>query len=261
MIDFAGTQAAQIRDDNGLNMKLCWCPPGNFTMGSPKSETGRGDNEDQVPVTLTKGFWLGKNEVTQSQWQSVMGTSLDQQRVKADGSNTYGVGANHTMYFVSHEEATEICVKLTAQERQAGRLPAVWEYRLPTEAQWEYACRAGKSGTYSFGNTSTKLGEYAWFEDNSNRETHPVGEKKPNDFGLCDMHGNVWEWCRDWYQAKLPGGTDPEVSQQVAHWVLRGGSWYYYAASCRSAQRNIRTPSFQDYNLGFRMAAVQSGAK
>ena len=249
VIDFAGTQAAQLRDDNGLKMKLCWCPPGNFTMGSPKSETDGDDDEEQVPVTLTKGFWLGKHEVTQSQWQSVMGTSLEQQRVKGSGKKTYGVGANHPMYYVSHEEATEFCAKLTVQERQAGRLPAGWEYRLPTEAQWEYACRAGKSGTYSFGNTSTKLGEYAWFTDNSNGESQPVGEKKTNDFGLCDMHGNVSEWCRDWYQAKLPGGTDSEVSQQAADRVCRWGSWRDGAAYCRSATRSYGTPSYRGGHL------------
>ena len=259
--DFAGTQAGQAREDNGLKIKFCWCPPGNFTMGSPNSETDRDDNEDQVPVTLTKGFWLGKHEVTQGQWQAVMGTTLEQQLVKADASETRGVGTNHPMYYVSRDEATEFCVKLTAQERQAGRLPAGWEYRLPTEGQWEYACRAGKSGTYSFGNSATNLGEYAWFSDNANGNVRPVGEKRPNDFGLCDMHGNVWEFCRDGYQAELPGGTEPEVSQQAAYEVFRGGSCALNAAFCRSATRGSYSLGWRSASTGFRVAAVQHGAK
>jgi formylglycine-generating enzyme required for sulfatase activity len=246
---WTGTQAGQERDDNGLKLKLCWCPPGTFTMGSPAGESGRYSDENQVSVTLSRGFWLGKYEVTQGEWQAVM------------GSNPSGFSSSSSqapVETVSWDEATEFCRKLTEQEHQAGRLPADWEYRLPTEAQWEYACRAGSTTRYAFGDSESELDKYAWYYINSGSKTHSVGEKQPNGWGLHDMYGNVWEWCRDWYSYTLPGGTDAEGPATASDRVHRGGSWYISAAYCRSAPRGRDSPEDRSDDLGFRLAAVQS---
>ncbi len=141
-----GLTVGELRDDNGLKMKFRWCPPGKFRMGSPASEPERQDREGPVDVTLSQGFWLGQFEVTQSQWQTVMGTSLRDQMAKADSTSLYGEGPDHPIYYVNHTEATEFCTRLTETERRAGRLPSGWVYALPTEAQWEYAARGGLEG-------------------------------------------------------------------------------------------------------------------
>ena len=265
---FAGTKAGQEWDGNGLKLKFRWCPPGKFTMGSPKSEKHRNNDEDQVSVTLTRGFWLGTYEVTQAQWQSVMRTRLKQQK---DKPNTYGAitgeGSDHPMYFVNHDEATEFCRKLTQSERAAGRLPSGWEYRLPTEAQWEYACRAGTTTATAFGDSlsSTQANFNGGFPYNGaakgpyKRGTAEVGTYGANRWGLHDMHGNVWEWCRDWYQSNLPGGTDPEVTKMATRRVLRGGSWFNGGGIGRAAYRGHADPNRRGNCLGFRLVAVQLG--
>jgi formylglycine-generating enzyme required for sulfatase activity len=246
-----GTRAGEERDDNGLKMKLVWCPPGTFTMGSPKSEQSRRSNEDQVEVRLTKGFWIGKYEVTQGEWERVMGTT------PWKGQDWVKEGSRYAATYVSWEDATEFVAKLTTQERQAGRLPAGWRYTLPTEAQWEYACRAGTQTAYGFGGDASRLSEYAWFDDNAdyaNEEyAHEVGLKKANAWGLHDVHGNVWEWCRDWYDAKLPGGVDPERTKQASYRVRRGGSWGGRSVYCRTAMRNSGEPASRFSRLGFRV--------
>ena len=247
----SGKKPGDVRDDNGLKMKLVWCPPRNFTMGSPKSEKDRFENEDQVEVTLTKGFWLGKYEVTQSEWKQVMATEFWK------GANLTKEGADFPATWVNWPDATEFCRKLTEQERNKGRMPDGWEYTLPTEAQWECACRAGTKTKFSFGDDESKLGEYAWFVVNTSIAgegyAHQMGRKKPNPWGLCDMHGNVWEWCRDYYAEKLPGGRDPEVTEKAYARVLRGGSWRSDVALCRSAYR-WPTPGARDNFIGFRVA-------
>ncbi len=152
----------------------------------------------------------------------------------------------------------EFCRKLTQQERAAGRLPEDWEYTLPTEAQWEYACRAGTTGAWA-----GELDAMAWYAKNSGNTTHPVGQKQPNAWGLYDMHGNVWEWCRDWYADKLPGGavTDPVGAASGAFRVYRGGGWWLPADYCRSAYRNWSSPGDRGNDVGFRLAlsAVRLG--
>ncbi|MGE3315380.1 MAG: formylglycine-generating enzyme family protein, partial [Planctomycetaceae bacterium] len=174
-----GTKTGEQRDDNQLQMKFVWIPPGKFLMGSPKDEAGRIFNEEPVAVTLSTGFWLGQHEVTQSEWFRLMKTR------PWDGTNfEVAKGDDHPAIYVAWEEATQFCQSLIQQERNAGRLPKGWKYVLPTEAQWEYACRAGTTTRYSFGNDVSKLDEYAWYSGNTidmnDKYIHQVGRKKPN---------------------------------------------------------------------------------
>ena len=257
-----GRQAGEVRDHDGLKMKLVWCPPGKFKMGSPKSEKERSDDEDQVDVTLTKGFWLGKYEVTEAEWKQVMDTEpWKGERLAKDG-------ADFPATFVSWNDAVDFCRKMTEQERQAGRLTDEWEYTLPTAAQWERACRAGTKSRFSFGDDESQLRDYAWFLDSTfnggDKHAHRVGQKRPNHWGLCDMHGNVWEWCRDVSGVKLPGGNDPEAKpdertlvfyeiRELSR-VIRGGGWNFGTAYCRSATRLRDPPWHRDPFIGFRVA-------
>jgi formylglycine-generating enzyme required for sulfatase activity len=253
---FAGTKAGQRAYDNCLSTELVWIAPGKFLMGSPKSEIGPAEALHQVPVTLTQGYWLGRYEVTQLEWQTLMHTTPWQ------GKENVKEGDDYPVTFVSWDEAQKYCAKLTETERQAGRLPAGWKYMLPTEAQWEYACRAGTTTRFSFGNKVADLGDDAWFVDNAANggagNPHYVGKKKANPWGLSDMHGNVWEWCRDRFVKQLPGGTDPEVSVGASLRAMRGGAWSNSAGVCRSAHRDGHAPDFRDDDLGFRVAAVPS---
>ena len=156
---------------------------------------------------------------------------------------------------VSWDDAQEFCRRLTEADRKAGKLPAGVAYRLPTEAEWEYACRSGSTTKYCFGDDEGRLGDYAWYNGNSGRKTHDVGKKKPNAWGLHDMHGNVWEWCQDWlgdYPAAAQ--TDPSGPPTGRYRVLRGGSWDAPAVGCRSASRFYHTPDDRDNVSGFRVA-------
>ena len=191
------------------------------------------------------------------------------------GKANVEVGENFPATFVSWEDATEFCKKLTVTEHN-GKLPAGESYRLPTEAEWEYACRAGTTTAYSFGDDESKLGQYAWWGGldlesalkgvikagggNAAREqyAHSVGLKKPNPWGLRDMHGNVWEWCSDWHGNALSGGTDPVGPKGGSYPVFRGGGWRDDPSICRSAIRNSRSPSARISYLGFRVARSQS---
>jgi formylglycine-generating enzyme required for sulfatase activity len=219
----------------GVEMTFCWCPAGKFTMGSPESEAGRSDDENQVEVTLSQGFWMAKTEVAQAQWQAVMGENPSSFK-----------GTNRPVEEVSWSDAQEFLTKLNAVVGNSGGGKMV----LPTEAQWEYAARAGETGPYSGG----MLDEVAWYDVNSGRNTPPVGTKKPNAWGLHDMHGNVWEWCADSYTSKLEGGVDPQGAASGANRVVRGGSWVNVASYCRVAVRNNNYPSFTNGNIGFRVA-------
>lgn len=245
-------KAGNERSDNALGLKLVWCPPGKFKMGSPAGEKGLYYNEIHVPVELTQGYWLGKHEVTQGEFTKVMGTAPWKKKTFVK------VGASVAASYISHDDAVEFCRMLTVSERAAGRLGAKEEYQLPSEAQWEYACRAGETTAYSFGATDAKLGEYAWFEKNTfdvdERFAHPVGLKKPNSWGLLDMHGNVCEWCRDGYALQLPGGTNPEAAFDGKLRALRGGAWYFNAAISRCAHRHWASPGDRDFFTGFRIA-------
>ena len=173
---------------NSIGMKLRLIPAGEFMMGSPGTESDRSNNETQHRVSITKPFYLGVTEVTQEQYQKVMGTNPSQFK-----------GPQNPVERVSWAEAVEFCGKLSAMpaEKTAGHV-----YRLPTEAEWEYACRSGTTTAYGFGDDASRLGDYGWFRSNSDSGTHPVGEKKPNAWGLYDMHGGVYEWCQDWYRSE-----------------------------------------------------------
>jgi formylglycine-generating enzyme required for sulfatase activity len=252
----AGQAMAQASKEitNSIGMKLVLIPKGTFQMGSPIEEEGARDAEGQHQVTISKDYYLGGTEVTQGQYEKVMGTNLSnfQKRViRKSDSSMYPVEQ------VSWEDAVEFCKKLSAlpDEKKAGRV-----YRLPTEAEWEYACRAGSKTAYSFGESSKSLGDYAWFAGNGISQTHPVGEKNPNAWGLYDMHGNVWEWCSDWFDDYPEGAvTDPVGHEEGSSRVFRGGGWSYVAAYCRSAYRNGYFPSTRDDSLGFRVALSSSG--
>jgi formylglycine-generating enzyme required for sulfatase activity len=238
---------------NSIGMKLVLIPKGTFMMGSPIEEEGAENDEEQHQVTIGKDYYLGVTEVTQGQYEKVMGTnpSYFQKRViRKSDSSMYPVEQ------VSWEDAVEFCKKLSdlPEEKKAGRV-----YRLPTEAEWEYACRAGSKAAYSFGANSKTLGDYAWFGENSGGQ-NLVGEKKANAWGLYDMHGNVWEWCSDWYGVYPKGSvSDPSGPSEGSVRVNRGGSWFNVAAFCRSAYRYRNAPSYRSLNVGFRVALSSSG--
>ena len=231
---------------NSIGMKLVLIHPGSFTMGSPDDEVGRVRNETSHEVTLSKSYYLGANEVTQGDYEKVMG---------ANPSNFKG--SKNPVETVNWDDAVSFCKKLSEmpEEKAAGR-----SYRLPTEAEWEYACRAGSTTSYSFGETAESLGEYAWYDQNAGNKTRLVGEKKPNRWGLYDMHGNVWEWCQDWYADHPPDAlTHPQGPNEGSKRVLRGGGWYNDAGYCRSADRHGYNPLNHLNSLGFRVALSPSG--
>lgn len=239
---------------NSIGMKLVLIPKGTFQMGSPIAEEGRKDDEEQHQVTISQDYYLGVTEVTQGQYEKVMGTnpSFFQKRViDTSDSSMYPVEQ------VSWYDAVEFCKKLSdlPAEKAAGRV-----YSLPTEAEWEYACRAGSKTAYSFGKSSKSLGDYAWFYGNSNGQTHFVGEKKPNAWGLYDMHGNVWEWCSDWY-GEYPkiSVSDPVGPREGYCCVIRGGCWRNEARYCLTALRSRGDASLRDDYFGFRVALSSAG--
>ena len=234
---------------------MAWIQPGTFIMGSPTNELGRFPDEGpQTVVTLTKGFWMGNHEVTQAEYLAVVGSNP-----------SYFIGdTNRPVEQATWHNATNYCGLRTQAERTAGRIPSNWGYRLPTEAEWEYCCRAG-ARTTRFGHgddlSYAALGNYAWYPGNSGSTTHPVEQKLANPWGLMDMHGNVREWCQDWYSyAPYPGGsvTDPTGPASGSYRVIRGGgSWNYDAMYCRSASRVYGTPTLVKYDLGFRVVLAQ----
>lgn len=282
---------------------MVWISPGTFTMGSPASEPLRKTDESpQTRVSLTKGFWLGKTMVTIGQWKSVMGLGVRAQLSKMLRDDTlYDLGGkrqtvrgfmrfsrdadpgqylaneneNLPMYFVSWNDAMEFCKKVNEHEHATGRLPKGYEYNLPTEARWEYACRAGTTdATYAGplvaqGRSAPVLDKIAWYDANSpdgysgkgfnvsgrTGGPHPVAQKQPNSWGLYDMTGNIWQWCRDWY-GPYPGGslTDPTGPATGADRVNRGGSFGSGLGDERSANRAKNPQAEASAYRGFRLA-------
>ncbi|MDB4645293.1 formylglycine-generating enzyme family protein, partial [Rubripirellula sp.] len=227
---------------NSIGMKLKLLSPGSFRMGSPAG------NSDERPhgVTLTQAFTLGVHEVTQAQYERVMG--VNPSIIK---------GADKPVQRVSWGDAVKFCRKLSDQppEKAAGNI-----YRLPTEAEWEYACRAGTATSYTFGNIESLLGDHAWYRSNSGGKINPVGVKQPNSWGLYDMQGNVSEWCQDWLGV-YPSSTamDPTGAVSGSYRVLRGGGWSSTAGGCRSASRSGDFPADRDASTGFRVCLSLSG--
>jgi formylglycine-generating enzyme required for sulfatase activity len=236
--------------------RLVWIPPGIFTMGSPTNEVDRSDNEGpQTAVAISRGFWMGKYEVTQGEYEAVMGSN----------PSHFTGNPNRPVEQVSWDDATNYCGQLAQRERAAGRILINSVYRLPTEAEWEYACRAGTTTRFSYGDDPgyTNLTNYAWYDGNSGGTTHPVGQKLPNSWGLHDMHGNVWEWCQDW-RGPYPGGIviDPQGPATGEYRVLRSGGWGIYglARGCRSADRGLGYPDTWVSYVGFRVVLAPGQA-
>lgn len=242
------------RSESGRNfttetaeVPMVWIQPGSFVMCEPL------DSDNRTEVTLTRGYWLGRTEVTQEQWQAVMEHLPTPSLFK---------GSDRPVERVAWLSAMEFCRKVNERERAAGRLPAGYEYSLPTEAQWEYACRAGTTGPHG-----GELERMAWFEATSDRQTHPVAQKEPNAWGLYDMHGNVREYCVDGYNG-LPGGhvVDPmggyEGPSAATQRIVRGGAWTDPAGVCRSAYRLWSVLNLSSSGSGFRLALapVRTGA-
>jgi len=242
----------------GMNFR--WCPPGSFKMGDAK-------RKKQADVTLTSGFWLGETEVTQVQWESLMKSTpwRGQEFVKegADYAATYISHGDVDDGKLQHDSASEFCRRLTDAQRKAGRLPVGWKYALPTEAQWEYACRAGTTTDYSFEGGEKQLGDYAFSMKNGwlagEQFAHLVGQKKENPWGFKDMHGNVSEWCADGNAGfKPPGGNDPLRAYEGTGRLNRGGSFNTLASECKSSASPASPPDFRSYEIGFRVALVAS---
>ena len=224
---------------NSIDMKFVLIPAGTFTMGSSLDEPGRNDDEKQHEVRISKPFYLQATEVSQGQWKKVMGDNP---------SKFKNCGDDCPVENVYWEDAQKFIRKLNQME-------STNKFRLPTEAEWEYACRAGTETAYSFGDKMDKLGEYGWYLDNSERLTHPGGEKKPNAWGLYDMHGNVQEWCQDWYGDYSSNLViDPKGPDKGYQRVLRGGSWSSSSRLVRSGLRSRSSPRHRINTRGFRVA-------
>ncbi len=263
---FDGPSAGNERDVFGI--QFCWCPSGKFIMGSPASELERRPGEDQVEVTLSKGFWTGKYETTQGQWKRVVGNLPGEFTSELPEDDDLPVGN------VNFAEAVEYCRRLTELGHRSGDLPFDWDVRLPTEAQWEYACRAGTTTATSFGDKISS--KQANFKGNpyNGAENGPslghaakVGSFPANPWGLHDMHGNTCEWCRDWFHAKLTSGRDPDLYNAKTtatknrtgdfSRVRRGGTWTDDGWPNRSAFRQRFEPERRYDHIGFRVVAVQ----
>jgi formylglycine-generating enzyme required for sulfatase activity len=261
---FDGAAAGDARTVAGVELR--WCPPGTFLMGSPPAEPERRPGEDQVEVTLTRGFWAGRFEVTQGQWRRIVGAF--------PGPQDAGLGDDFPVYNVNFAESEGFCRSLTERAHASGELPVDWEFRLPTEAQWEYACRAGTTTATPFGDKlSSRQANFQGKPYNGAEEgpslqrTAPVGSYPPNAWGLQDVLGNVFEWCRDWSHPTLPGGVDPDLYEAKStaapgkngdiSRVRRGGCWADEGWPCRSAFRLRFEPERRHEHIGFRVVAVR----
>ena len=226
-------------------MELVWIEGGCFQMGTTDGNVA----EKPMHRVCVDEFWMGKYEVTQAQWQKVMGNNPSNFK-----------GANNPVEKVSWDDAQEFLRQVNQQAGQNPPLPLPGgEFRMPTEAEWEYACRAGTQTAYSFGDDAARLGDYAWYSDNSGVQTHPVGQKKPNGWGLYDMHGNVWEWASDWYAENYYANSpekNPQGPDSGKYRLLRGGSWYNQPSYVRCADRSYNSPANRYFNIGLRLVVV-----
>ena len=254
---YSGPEAGSAWTIPDYDILMQWLVPGDVKVGSSASEAGRFGDETQHKVTLTHGFWMAKYEVTQLQWESVMGNNP---------SRFKDLGPKAPVENVSWEDAMEFCRRLNDRERAAGRLPDGYEYGLPTEAQWEYACRAGSLTAFNFGSTiddkkaniDASASDTGWAREGFRGKTTPVGSFAPNAWGLYDMHGNVWEWCLDWHGTyPTTDVADPTGATSGKKHVYRGGSWNFRARCCRSANRGNSGP-FDRGDIGLRLCLRHS---
>ena len=255
-VEFAGP----VRLPGDVMLEMVRIKAGSFMMGSPENELGRNDNEEQYRVTLTRDYFLGKYEVTQRQWQAVMGNNPSRSQR----------GNNYPVESVSWNDAKKFCEKLN--ELYKGKLPQGYCFDLPTEAQWEYACRAGTTTALNNGKNLTaaerfcpSLNEVGWYYFNSRNpgrkgkcSTHKVGLKRPNAWGLYDMHGNVCEWCRDYIHQYEGEAVDPLCQTRTSNpmRIIRGGGWGALPRLLRSARRLANSPDHRRPEVGFRLALV-----
>ena len=245
---------------------LAWIPPGTFSMGSPPGDVGQDPDETQHTVTLSRGFYIGKYVVTQNDFLAVLGKNPS---YFSSSNYLYIDDLSRPVEQVSWNDAQTYCTQLTQAEQAAGHLPAGWAYRLPTESEWEYACRAGTITAFYFRNAiydgMANFNSHYEYDSSIGDIGNPnpagyigmtlsVGNYPANAWGLFDMHGNVWEWCQDWY-GSYPAGpvTDPQGAISGSARVSRGGAWNYVGRYCRSAARNSAAPATQRNSIGFRV--------
>jgi formylglycine-generating enzyme required for sulfatase activity len=240
LLPLSTTAQADKTFTNLVGIEFIRIPAGSFQMGADKNlEEASNDELPQHHVTLSHAFYLGKYEVTQEQWVAVMGNNPSK-----------FVGLRNPVESVSWDDIQVFIQQLNTKE-------GTDKYRLPTEAEWEYAARAGTSSTWSFGDDASESEQYAWYDDNSDNQTHPVGQKQPNPWGLYDIYGNVYEWVNDWYDENFYSrniSTDPKGPENGTHRVLRGGGWGRSTWGLRSASRGSLVPDRQLERCGFRLA-------
>lgn len=241
---------------NGPSFEMVFVQGGTFTMGCTEDQKGKCE-DDALPahqVVLTD-FYAGKYEVTQALWKAVMGTTVEQQCKMAGQHNVYGVGDDYPMYYIHFREATTFCENLN--QILANQIPEGYEFALPSEAQWEYAARGGVKDEPSMYAGGKFASDVAWYEGISEHSSHPVGQKQPNELGLYDINGNVWEWCQDWYDSyRSNAQTNPTGPSSGSYRVYRGGGWNYSASGCRVAVRYGDTPGGRNCFLGFRVVLL-----
>ena len=234
-----GDKAFRDHLGNGVHLEMVRIPSGKFALGSPTNETGRRENESPISEINVPAFYMAKFVVTQEQWVAIMGSNpaIFRENLQAPVEN------------ISWLEAQDFCQKLAAKTQHL--------YRLPSESEWEYACRAGTNTAYHFGDSPTELADYAWFVDNANKRSHPVGAKVPNPWGLSEMHGGIWEWCEDVWHDNFNGapadGSAWVLDGYTSRRVRRGGSWSNEAKLCRSASREWHWQSDRYNDIGFRV--------
>ena len=232
----------------GITFSMILVKGGTFTMGATAEQTGAESDESPAHQVTLSDYYIAETEVTQGLWKAVTGYSPTSGG--SSWSSSYGIGDNYPAYYISYEDVQSFITKLNAQTGVT--------FRMPTEAEWEYAARGGKKSKGYLYSGSNTIGNVAWYTDNSGSKTHPVATKAANELGLYDMSGNVWEWCSDWYSSSYYSSSpqnNPTGPSSGSFRVIRGGSWYYDASGCRVADRGNNSPSSRYYILGVRLAS------